>query len=56
MSTESVLRAGQPLRSDVLEFFLILLRHVCEVLGLSAHVGSHRLGGGESAGGEPRHK
>ena len=32
VSTESVLRAGQPLRSDVLEFFLIVLRHVCEVL------------------------
>ena len=44
VSTESVLRAGQPLRSDVLEFFLIVLRHVCEVLGLSVHVGSHRLG------------
>ena len=44
VSTESVLRAGQPLRSDVLEFFLIVLRHVCEVLGLSAYVGSHRLG------------
>ena len=45
VSTESVLRAGQPLRSDVLEFFLIVLRHVCEVLGLSVYVGSHRLGG-----------
>ena len=39
-----MLRAGQPLRSDVLEFFLIVLRHVCEVLGLAAYVGSHRLG------------
>ena len=44
VSTESVLRAGLPLRSDVLEFSLIVLRHVCEVLGLSAYVGSHRLG------------
>ena len=45
VSTGSVLHAGQPLRSGVLEFFLIVLGHVCEVLGLSAHAGSHRLGG-----------
>ncbi len=44
VSAESVLRAGQPMRSDVLEFFLVVLRHVCQVLGLSLYVGSHRLG------------
>ena len=44
VSAESVLRAGQAMRVDVLEFFLIVLRHVCEVLELPVYVGSHKFG------------
>ena len=44
VSAESVLRSGRAMRADVLEFFLIVLRHVCLVLELPAYVGSHKFG------------
>ena len=44
MAAESVLRAGQTLRAEVLEFFLIVLRHVCEVLELPAYVTPRKFG------------
>ena len=44
VSTEAVLRAGRAMSPSVLEFFLIVLRHVRSVLELRAYVGSHKFG------------
>ena len=44
VSTEAVLRAGRPMSTSVLEFFLIVLRHVACVLELPAYVASHKFG------------
>ena len=44
VSAESMLRSGRPVRKEVLEFFLILLKQVCSVLGLSIAIGTTALG------------
>ena len=44
VSTGAVLLARRPMSPSVLEFFLVVLRHVYCVLGLRAYVASHKFG------------